>query len=341
MKLGNTLYILSSETNVTKDGTGLVIRKNKEEIGRFPIHLIDNVVSFTYSKIDARAMKLCSDSNVPISFMSPSGRFISSLSGPIQGNVLLRMAQFRAADNENECVKISRSIVIGKISNCRNVVRRCIRDHPGTDENGDLSKISDNLNNDLNSLITAEGLGTIRGIEGDAAKTYFRALDHMILKNKDDFFLRKRSRRPPKDKMNALLSLSYTILMNDVISAVTAAGLDPFVGFMHTGRPGKPSLALDMMEELRSPVADRFVLNLVNLGQVGAEDFDEDEGDGTVLNECGRRLFIKEWQERKQNEICHKHLGERIKLGLIPHVQSQLLAQYLRGDLNGYQPYMM
>ncbi|MDR2866243.1 MAG: type I-C CRISPR-associated endonuclease Cas1c, partial [Methanomassiliicoccaceae archaeon] len=324
-RLDNTLYVTSSDSYISRDGENLVIQKNKEELGRFPIHLIDSLVSFTYSGVSTQAMRLCSDNNVPISFMSPGGKFISSLHGPIHGNVLLRRAQFRYADNEDRCIKISRNMIIGKISNCRKVVGRCIRDHPDANERGSLSDAMDELRANLSSLLTSNELGTIRGIEGDAAKTYFRAMDNMILRNKEDFFLHNRNRRPPTDKMNALLSFSYSVLTNEVKSALMGIGMDPYVGFLHTDRPGRPSLALDVMEELRSPMADRFVLNLVNLGQIGPDDFEETEGEGTFLNEHGRKLFIKEWQERKHSEINHPFLGEKIKMGLLPHVQSKLL----------------
>jgi len=340
-KLENTLYITSPDAYISKEGENVVIHKNKEEIGRVPIHLIDNLISFTYSGVSTQAMKLCSDNNVPISFMSPSGGFISSLSGTTKGNVLLRRAQFRAADDKDFCIKISRNMIIGKISNCRKVIGRCIRDHPDTNDDESLSDALCGLSTNLSSLLTSNELDVIRGIEGDAAKTYFRAVDNMILKNKEDFFMRGRNRRPPTDKMNALLSFSYSLLTSDLKSAIMAVGMDPFVGFLHTDRPGRPSLALDMMEELRSPIADRFALNLVNLGQIGPDDFEETEGEGTHLNERGRKLFIKEWQERKHNEINHPFLGEKIERGLLPYVQSQLLAKYIRGDIEGYPPYMV
>jgi len=340
-KLDNTLYIMSPETRVSKDGDNLVVQKDAEEIGRFPVHLLSSIVSFTYSGISTQAMILCSENSVPIFFLSPNGRFISSVIGPVEGNVMLRRAQFRAADDERICVRMSRNMIGGKISNSVKAIEEHIRTHPDADENGDMSGICEELNASISSLTVAEGLDTIRGIEGDAAKTYFRAMDNMILTNRKDFFLRGRSRRPPADKMNALLSFSYSILTNEMRSALMAVGLDPFVGFLHTDRPGKPSLALDMMEELRAPIADRFVLDIVNSGDIKPDDFEETDEDGIVLDYHARKLFIREWQNRKRIETDHRFLGEKIATGLIPHVQSQLLARSLMGEIGEYPSYRM
>jgi len=339
-KLENTLYIMSPETRVSKDGDNLVVQKDAEEIGRFPVHLLESVISFTYSGISTQAMILCSENSVPIFFMSPNGRFISSVTGPIEGNVLLRRAQFRAADNEEMCLKISKNMIRGKITNSMKLIDGHIMEHHDEEDDWDvLSDIREELNASLSSLNAAEELDVIRGIEGDAARTYFRAVDNMIVKNRKDFFLRGRSKRPPADRMNALLSFSYSILANETRSALMAVGLDPFVGFLHADRPGKPSLALDMMEELRSPIADRFVLDIVNSGLIGPNDFNEDGEEGIVLDRHARKLFIREWQSRKRIEIPHRVLGEKIAMGLIPYVQSQILARFLTGETDDYSPY--
>ncbi|MDR2866928.1 MAG: CRISPR-associated endonuclease Cas1 [Methanomassiliicoccaceae archaeon] len=335
-KLGNTLYILSSDTYVSKDGENLVITQDEKERGRFPIHLMESVVLFTYSGVSTKAMRLCSGNNVPMYFMSPGGMLVSSLCGPMDGNVLLRRSQFRAADDKEVCVRMSREMIRGKISNCIGLIRTFIECHPRSRMKAVLSVAMDDLREGLSSLPASDELSVIRGIEGNAAKIYFRAMDHMITDNKNDFFIHERNRRPPKDRMNALLSFAYSMLANATLSALMSAGLDPYVGFMHTDRSGKPSLALDVMEELRPVIADSFVLHMVNHNRVRSDDFEETEQDGTILNEHGKKAFIKEWQERKRKEILHPILKEEVEMGLLPHIQYKLLADCIRGDIPHY-----
>jgi len=340
-KLLNTLYVTTPDAYLARDGENLVVRIGNEEKFRIPIHNLEGVVCFGYMGASPHLMRLCSENNVGLSFLTPSGKFLARVSGRVRGNVLLRRTQYRKADNRLESLEISKSFIIGKIVNCRTVLGRGIRDHGAVIDCNRVRGVDALLIENLLKIEDCDSADTLRGIEGNCAKFYFVALDDLILKQKDDFYVHERNRRPPLDNMNTLLSFLYTLLAHDVESALETVGLDPYVGFFHTDRPGRPGLALDMMEELRPYMADRLALNLVNLNQVDRDDFYKKENGGVILRDDGRKKVIAAWQKRKQDMITHPYLNEKIPIGLLPYVQAMLMARFLRGDIDGYPPFFM
>ena len=340
-KLLNTLYVTTPDAYLARDGENLVVRVGNEEKFRIPIHNLEGVVCFGYMGASPHLMRLCSENNVGLSFLTPSGKFLARVSGRVRGNVLLRRTQYRKADNRLESLEISKSFIIGKIVNSRTVLGRGIRDHGAVIDCNRVRGVDALLIENLLKIEDCDSADTLRGIEGNCAKFYFVALDDLILKQKDDFYMHERNRRPPLDNMNTLLSFLYTLLAHDVESALETVGLDPYVGFFHTDRPGRPGLALDMMEELRPYMADRLALNLVNLNQVDRDDFYKKENGGVILRDDGRKKVIAAWQKRKQDMITHPYLNEKIPIGLLPYVQAMLMARFLRGDIDGYPPFFM
>ena len=340
-KLLNTLYVTTPESYLHRDGENVLVRVGNEEKFRIPVHNLEGIVCFGYMGASPHLMQLCSEHNVGLSFLTPFGKFLGRVNGRVRGNVLLRRTQYRVADNAEASLDISKAFITGKIVNCRTVLGRSLRDH-GDVIRCEKIRCADNLL--IENLEKIEGCAdadSLRGIEGNCAKFYFDVLDELILKQKNDFFILDRNRRPPRDNMNALLSFLYTLLAHDVESALETVGLDPYVGFFHTDQPGRASLALDMMEELRPFIADRLALNMVNLQQVAPEDFLKKEGGGIILMDKGRKAVLGAWQKRKQDEITHPFLNEKISVGLLPYVQALLMARFLRGDIDGYPPFFM
>lgn len=340
-KLLNTLYVTSPDSYILKDGENVVVKISNEEKFRIPIHNLEGIVCFGYMGASPQLMRLCTDNNVGISFLSPQGKFLARINGKVRGNVLLRRTQYRKADNEKESLDIARCFIIGKIVNCRTILGRSIRDHGDVINPDKIRSVDTLLIDNLEKIDFCSNLASLRGIEGSCAKFYFSALDELILKQKDAFFIFQRNRRPPLDNMNALLSFLYTLLAHEVESALESVGLDPYVGFFHTDRPGRPGLALDLMEELRPFMADRLALNMVNLKQIDGMDFIKKENGGVFMTDTARKEVIATWQKRKQDQITHPYLKEKIAIGLIPYVQAMLLARYLRGDIDGYPPFFM
>jgi CRISPR-associated protein Cas1 len=340
-KLLNTLYVTTPDAYLARDGENLVVRIGNEEKFRIPIHNLEGVVCFGYMGASPHLMRLCSENNVGLSFLTPSGKFLARVSGRVRGNVLLRRTQYRKADNRLESLEISKSFIIGKIVNCRTILGRGIRDHSAVIDCDRVRGVDALLIENLLKIEDCDSADTLRGIEGNCAKFYFVALDDLILRQKDVFYMHERNRRPPLDNMNTLLSFLYTLLAHDVESALETVGLDPYVGFFHTDRPGRPGLALDMMEELRPYMADRLALNLVNLNQVNGDDFYKKENGGVIMKDDGRKTVIAAWQKRKQDMITHPYLNEKIPIGLLPYVQAMLMARFLRGDIDGYPPFFM
>lgn len=337
-KLGNVLYVTTAEAYLSLDGENVVVKKDDKTSMRLPMHNLENVVCFNYPGVSPALMGACAERNIGLSFLAPNGRFLARVTGRVKGNLLLRKKQYELTHNEGACVAIAACFLLGKIANSRKVIERALRDHAMLVDVTALKAISDFLKATLKAVQTGETLEELRGLEGSAAKQYFRVFGQLILHQREDFAFKERSRRPPRDNMNALISFLYTLLTYEAASALETVGLDPYVGFLHADRPGRPSLALDLMEELRPVFADRLALTLVNRKQISGKGFTQKESGGIVMDDETRKAVLSAWQTRKQEEIIHPYLKERIPFGLIPHVQAMLLARYLRGDLDAYPP---
>jgi CRISPR-associated protein Cas1 len=335
-KLLNTLFITTNESFISRDGENVVVKVDSKERFRIPVHNIEGIVSMGFMGASPSLMSLCAERKVALSFISTSGRFLGRVTGPISGNVLLRRKQYRIADDPITCLKISKLLIAGKIANSRTVLQRALRDHSLTINiptlEGAVSKLSFKQKQVLKSFDQNE----LRGYEGESAMIYFSVFNQLILHQKEDFKLDGRNRRPPQDNVNALLSFIYTLLMHEVIAALESVGLDPCVGFLHVDRPGRQSLALDMMEEFRPFLADRLVLSLINRKQVTSKGFIKQPSGGVIMDDATRKEVIIAWQKRKQEEIIHPFLEERVPIGLIPYCQALLMARYLREDLDNY-----
>lgn len=328
----NTLYVTTPQAYLSKDGQNVVVSIDQEERLRVPILNLEAIVTFGYMGASPGLMKLCVDNSVALTFLSPSGQYIASISGPTRGNVLLRRVQYRVADDPAAALHLAKIMIAAKIRNGRAVLMRYLRDY-GPDEAVTAATVANT--NSKKHVLTASDAAELRGHEGDAANDYFRVFGRLIVQQRESFRFDSRSRRPPKDPVNAMLSFAYTLLGSDVAAALETVGLDPCVGFLHTLRPGRRSLALDMMEELRAYMADRFVLSLINRRQVDPRGFLSQDGCVTMTDST-RKAFIKAWQERKHDEMTHPFLGGKIPMGLIPYAQAMLLARHLRGDLDDY-----
>lgn len=337
-KLLNTLYVISPKSYISKENEKLVVRQGQTS-KEFPIHLLESVVCMGRVTCSPALMGFCCERGVGLAFFTENGRFLARVNGPVSGNVLLRRSQYKFADDESQCAELARRFVVAKIANGRTVILRALRDNSNIETANDLKKTSSYMEMVLKSLEKPKSLEAIRGNEGDAARAYFSIFDDLIKTQKNDFFFRKRSRRPPMDNVNALLSFVYTLLTHDVTSALESVGLDPAVGYLHAVRPGRPSLSLDIIEEFRTMLADRLVLNLINLRQVKSSGFRTTESGAVVMNDETRKEVIRVYQERKRDEIIHPFINEKIAVGLLPHVQAMLMARYIRGDLDGYPPF--
>lgn len=339
-KLLNTFYVTMPDLYLALDGENIVVRQDNTELRRVPLHNLEGIVTFGRQGASPALMRKCADTGIALIFMTEYGRFMASVAGEERGNVLLRRQQYRFADDEERCLTIASNMLVGKLHNSRWVLERTIRDHPLRVDVGKIKNASKSIANTALLVRQARTAGELFGLEGEAASMYFSVFDEMILANKDDFFFKSRSRRPPLDNVNALLSFVYTLLSNDISAALSAVGLDPFVGFLHRDRPGRRSLALDVMEELRAPLADRFVLKLINMRQITGSDFTQKESGSVVLHDEGRKTLLAAWQARKQDALEHPFLEEKIQWGLVPHVQALLLARHIRGDLDEYPPFL-
>lgn len=339
-KLLNSLFVMTDDSYLTLDGENVVIRCEETDKARFPLHGLESIFTFAYPGASPAFMGACVKHGINLSFHTPNGRFLARATGAANGNVLLRRTQYRVADDSYQSCVIARSMIFGKVYNCRWSVNRTLRDHSMRVDSEKLQSVCVSLRTALDRLLAADSLETLRGIEGDCAASYFSVLDDMILGDKEHFYFHGRSRRPPLDNVNAMLSFSYSLLANDCASALEAVGLDSYVGFMHRDRPGRVSLALDVMEELRPCMADRFVLTQINNRIVRSADFQNSASGAVIMTDEGRKRFIKAWQERKRETITHPYLGEKIQWGLVPYIQALLLARFLRGDLEGYPPFL-
>lgn len=337
-KMLNTLFVTTENAYLSKDGENVVVTVDKEETFRIPVLNIESIVSFSYMGASPGLMKLCGDRGVSLTFLTPNGRFIGHVQGPQRGNVLLRKAQYKISEDLVQQLHLGRLFIAGKVQNYYNILRRAIRDN-GEDETIRLA--AERLKHKKDKILKADSLDNLRGLEGDAASEYFSVLPRMIIQQKEDFSFSGRNKRPPCDAVNAMLSFAYTLLANDVTAALEAVGLDPYVGFFHTLRPGRPSLALDMMEEFRAYLGDRLVLSLINKRQITATHFRSQGDYGIVMDDNARKTLITAWQSRKREQVTHPFTEEKIPIGLLPHVQAMLLARYLRGDLDDYPVFLI
>jgi len=339
-QLQNTLYITLPDIYLAGSGENIVIKREKEVLARYPFHNIQDIVLFSYLGMSPKLIEKCMDYGIGICYLTPTGRFIARLRGESKGNILLRRIQYRLADDKEASLAISKNIICAKIYNEKWVIERYIRQYSNRIDSTHLRESSAYLTNLLQKAHNAKDIDELRGIEGLAQVTYFSCFDEMILNQKEDFEFESRSRRPPLNPVNAMLSYIYSILSNDVASALEAVGLDAYAGFMHADRPGRISLALDLMEELRAPIADRFVLSLINTNKVKKEDFIYQDNGAVLLKDDIKKEIIKLWQYRKQETLTHPFLKEKVEWGLVPHIQAMLLSRFLRGDLDGYPPFM-
>lgn len=339
-QLLNTLFITSEDVYATLDGENVVLKRGDEEAARYPLHTLQGIVCFSYAGASPALMGACAQRNIQLVFCKQNGRFLCRVSGSSQGNVLLRRQQYRVADDPAESCRIAASFIFGKVSNARNSLERTRRDHGLRIDAEKFTQVSAQLRQLLPTILETNDLDALRGVEGAAANLYFGCMDDMILGDKENFFFHGRNRRPPLDNMNALLSFVYTLLGNDCASALEAVGLDAYVGFLHRDRPGRNSMAQDLLEELRPCMADRFVLTLINNRVVSASDFEKQENGAVLMKDEARRTVLRQWQTKKKETITHPYLKEKIPWGLVPYVQALLLARYLRNDLDAYPPFL-
>lgn len=335
----NTLYVTSENKYLSLDGENIVVKENKKEISRVPLSNLDSIITFSYTGASPSLIRKCSEKNVPIVFMNQYGSFMGRTSGKVNGNVLVRKKQYQISDSKDS-ILIVRNMILAKVYNSRWILERFTRDHPMQVNCEQLKSVSTYLKEHLKDIRGCEDVDMLRGIEGKMASEYFSIFNELIIQQKENFFFHTRSRRPPLDNVNALLSLSYSLLTSMTTAALEGVGLDPCVGFMHGLRPGRYSLALDLMEELRPVFADRFVIKLINKRILTSKDFQMSEDGAVALTDEGRKVFLKEWQERKKEEIVHPYLGEKLQWGMVPHIQALLLARHIRGDLEEYPPFL-
>ncbi len=335
-KLLNTLYITRQETYLHKERETIVIKQGDNKLAQFPIIAIGNILCFGQVSVSPYLMGFCGEEGVGLSFYTEYGKFLARVQGKQSGNVLLRRMQYRWADDLEKSLSIARVTIAAKIANSRSVLMRQIRNHG---ENAEIQRAVEELANALRRCRFTEDLDSLRGIEGEAAAIYFGVFQHLILA--EEYAFSGRERRPPRDPVNALLSFVYTLLTHDCASALQGVGLDPYVGFMHRDRPGRVSLALDMVEELRAFFADRFVLTLINRGELKNNDFIIEASGAIKLKDDARKKVLESFQARKQEQILHPYFEEKIALGLLPHCQAMLLARHLRGDTEFYPPFVV
>ncbi len=336
----NTLFVTTQGAYLNKEGETVVVHVEKEVKLRLPIHTIGGIICFGNVMCSPYLLGFCAERDVAVSFLTENGRFLARVQGPVSGNVLLRREQYRRADNPEATTGIVKSILTGKLANSRTVLKRALRDHPDKINVEAVKEVADKLGYSLDRLQEDLPLDVLRGIEGEAARAYFSVFDHLITTQKDEFYFRERSRRPPLDRVNCLLSFIYTIVLHDVRSALETTGLDPAVGFLHRDRPGRPGLALDMMEEFRPFLADRMALSMINLNQVRPEGFTTAESGAVIMDDETRKAIITSYQKRKQDTIDHPYLNEKVTIGILFYTQALLMARFLRGDIDGYPPFI-
>lgn len=339
----NTLYVTTDGAWLRKDGANIVMEVEQKERARLPVHMLESLVCFGRVLVSPPLMGYCAEQGISTSFLTPNGRFLARVEGPVSGNVLLRRQQYRISDDPARCAAVTRNVLLGKLYNQRAVLGRALRDHGEKLDEADeaaLTHAHKRLARIADKLLTETDLNLMRGYEGEAAQAYFGVFDHLIRVDSSAMRFHGRSRRPPRDAVNALLSFLYTLVTHDCRSALESVGLDPAVGFLHRDRPGRPSLALDLLEEFRPLLADRLALSLINRKQVDARDFQQMDNGAVLLTETSRKTVLTAYQERKREELRHAFLEEKAAIGLFPFIQAQLLARHLRGDLDAYPPFL-
>lgn len=339
-KLLNTLYIFTEDAYLSLNGENVVIWQNETKLGRIPLHTLESIISFSYKGASPALMGACAERHVSLSFFDRRGRFLASTVGPQRGNVILRKTQYKWSEDEGKSLAVSRSMIFGKLFNSRWVLERAVRDHGLRIDADTVKTASGNIASSARTVMECDSIASLRGIEGDAAAEYFGVFNELFLRDKADFHFSGRHKRPPTDPINAMLSLFYTVLARDCASALEGVGLDPYVGLMHADRPGRQSLALDLMEELRPVLVDRFVISAVNNRVITPEDFFYRESSEVRITDTGRKKLFDAWQKKKKAQVTHPFLKEKIPWGLVPHIQALLLSRFMRGDLDGYPPFL-
>ena len=339
-KLLNTLYVTSEDSYLSLENENVVVWQSDQRKAQYPLLMLEGIVSFSYKGASPALMGACVKQGIALCFMTPNGRFLARACGESKGNVLLRKQQYRLSDIEDSSCLLARNFIFGKIYNSRWVLERTLRDHAMRVHAEKIKKVSQHLAAHLEPLSVCENLDTLRGIEGELSAQYFSVFNEMILNQKEQFVFDGRNRRPPSDPVNAMLSFVYTLLANDCAAALESVGLDAYVGFMHRDRPGRKSLALDLMEELRPVFADRLCLTLINTREIQPKHFVQQAGGVVLLSDDGRKIVLTAWQKRKKEEISHPYLKEKLPWGLVPYVQALLLARHIRNDLDGYPPFL-
>lgn len=335
--LFNTLYVTLQEAYLSKDGECAVINHDHSVVAKVPLHLLQGIVIFGNVTCSPFLLGHCAEKGIAVSWLTEYGKFLATMHGPVSGNVLLRREQYRRADDPGKAAGIASSFIVGKVANCRTILLRANRDNPAPE----LDQAIDRLRLSLGKLREPLLLDSVRGVEGEAAHVYFSVFSHLIRSHDAGFAFAGRNRRPPRDAVNCLLSFLYTLLAHDVRGALESCGLDPAVGFLHRDRPGRPGLALDVMEEFRAYLADRLACTLINRGQVKSSDFITSESGAVMMDEKTRKIVLAAWQERKQEVVVHPFLQEKVPAGLLLQCQAQLLARHLRGDLDAYPPFVI
>lgn len=339
-KLLNTLFVTSEDSYLALENENVVVWQDEERKAQYPLVMLEGIISFSYKGASPALMGECAKRGISLCFMTQNGRFLARVVGENNGNVLLRKQQYRFSDREDHSCLIARNFIFGKVYNCRWFIERIVRDHALRVDENHLKAISRQLADQLENISSCEELNSLRGMEGELSARYFSIFDQLILNQKEHFSFDTRNRRPPADPVNAMLSFAYTLLANDCAAALESVGLDAYVGFMHRDRPGRASLALDLMEELRPVMADRLVLALINTREIQPKHFRKQAGNAVLLNDEGRKILLSAWQTRKRDEITHPYLKEKMPWGLVPYIQALLLARYIRDDLDGYPPFL-
>lgn len=343
----NTLYLTTAGTYAHLDGDTVIVEIPDENKVKIPILHLGGITCFGRISLSTSLMQRFAEKGKQVTFHSFNGRFKARVVGPTKGNVLLRTSQFEAYSSDVTTARLARRFVEGKIWNARTNVMRGSRESDTSVASEELKTVGQHLKRSLDKLDSMEfngnvdgAIDTIRGIEGEATKRYFSVLNHLIKVDSATFNFENRNKRPPRDAMNALLSFGYSILTNDCVGAVEGVGMDPQIGFLHVLRPGRPALALDLMEEFRFALVDRVVLNLINRRQIGKNDFDQRQGGAVEMSDEARKTFLTTYQERKSGEVQHPLLEKSVPIGLLPHIQARILARRLRGEISDYTPYL-